>query len=148
MLEEIEFADEITRFKSNSQARIPEICIEYLVRYQNKSIDTVNQTKTESVLANAANKAAHKAKSDAHKHVEEPSTLEHELDSGENYHNAVADGSKVNTNLRKCYLLRSTTLYKKCMEKHYKCYKFNNDPENLRKCRKKYGVTPAPRKKN
>ena len=178
LLDEIEFADEVNRSNAKSQShRIPDICIEYLVKYQNKSmpvLQTTTPTPTMSVanmskleLAALLNKAALKPKQKPNQHQQQQQqhyqqehqlpSIEHELNLDENYHNNVllpSDGgfspssnNKIDTNMRKCYLLRSTSLYQKCMEKHYKCYRFNNDPENLRKCRKKYGVTPAPRKK-
>lgn len=53
-----------------------------------------------------------------------------------------------NGRYKKCYALRNTPSYKQCMNKYYKCYQFNNDIENLKKCRKKYGITVPPRKKN
>ena len=168
LLDEIEFADEVNRSnpKSHQSHRIPDICIEYLVKYQNKSMPVLQTTTpmpTMSVanmskleLAALRNKAALKPKQKPHHQQQEHQlpSIEHELNLDENYHNNVllpSDGgfspssNKVDTNMRKCYLLRSTSLYQKCMEKHSKCYRFNNVPEHLRKCRTKYGGTPAPR---
>jgi hypothetical protein len=48
---------------------------------------------------------------------------------------------------RKCYSLRNKPGYSECMNKYYKCFKYNNDIEQLKKCRKKNGIVlPARRR--
>lgn len=146
--------------QAKSSNLIPEICIDYLLRLQNKQPpigESVFNKQQESLAASKLSKSNNKAaiKHNGYNYVDEV-FQEHDSDVyDENYHSQKTgadqiesgDGNKINTKFRKCYMLRNTNLYKKCMETHYKCYKYNNDPENLKKCRKKYGVTPAPRKK-
>jgi hypothetical protein len=43
-------------------------------------------------------------------------------------------------NFKKCYTLRNTPAYKECFIKHYKCYKYKNDLEKLKNCRKKFNI--------
>jgi len=48
---------------------------------------------------------------------------------------------------RKCYALRNKPGYSECMNKYYKCFKYNNDIEQLKKCRKRNGIVlPARRR--
>jgi hypothetical protein len=48
---------------------------------------------------------------------------------------------------KKCFHLRNSPAYEKCMSLHYKCFKYSNEPEKLRKCRKKFNITVPPKKK-
>lgn len=56
--------------------------------------------------------------------------------------------SQQKNKFKKCFSFRNTPLYQKCMDKYYKCYKFNNDIEKLKKCRKKHGITMPKKKPN
>jgi hypothetical protein len=45
------------------------------------------------------------------------------------------------SSIKKCYQYRSTANYSQCMRKHYPCAQYSNDPDKLKLCRKKLGVS-------
>lgn len=42
---------------------------------------------------------------------------------------------------KKCYIYRNTPFYKSCVLKHYKCFKYKDNPTRLKNCRKKFEIT-------
>jgi hypothetical protein len=60
------------------------------------------------------------------------------------YTSDVKDSSEMNSNkYKKCFVFRNKPGYIECMKKHYKCFQYLNDIENLKKCRKMNGITVA-----
>lgn len=128
-------------FTQANKNRMPQICIDYLIDL-NRTQQIVSSSKqhfaaiTTTPTTTTINQFAYSGESD-------------QLYSSENIFpssDETAVKNRVNHKHRKCYAYRNTVYYKKCMEKNYKCYRYNNDVESLKKCRKKYGITAAPRK--
>ena len=62
------------------------------------------------------------------------------LDMSNNYSNNF--GGEVP--FKKCLKYRNTPSYKPCMKKYYRCFKYSNDPEKLKKCRKNNRIIVPP----
>ena len=41
---------------------------------------------------------------------------------------------------KKCYALRNTLQYRSCIATYYRCFKFKEDPQKLKNCRKKFNI--------
>jgi len=46
--------------------------------------------------------------------------------------------SRMPSNSKKCFMFRSTLLYKKCLVKYYKCIKYRKNPVKLKNCREAF----------
>ena len=45
-----------------------------------------------------------------------------------------------NSSGKKCFIYRNTPYYKTCILKHYKCFKYKDNPTMLKNCRKRFKV--------
>ncbi|CAF0839937.1 unnamed protein product [Brachionus calyciflorus] len=70
-----------------------------------------------------------------------------QVEYNNNNNNSYSDDSDLkNSKIKKCFQYKNTPFYKQCLDNNYKCHKYINDSDKLKKCRKKYGIK-LPKKK-
>ncbi len=53
----------------------------------------------------------------------------------------VSAATKALVIIKKCNFLKSTSLYKDCLDQNYQCHMYANDKDLLKQCRAKKGIT-------
>lgn len=117
-------------------AEIPKLCADYLMN-SNKTDNFVNELKNE------LKKLKHRDIDNNNLVVLDKNSSDYNyyMNSNENLNKVDSSYSTSNNRFKKCYAYRNKPEYKHCMRKYYRCHQFNNDIENLKKCRIKFGVT-------
>lgn len=112
-------------------AEIPKLCADYLM----------NSNKTDIFIQELKNELSNTKHRDSEKNSAE---YNYYMNSNENHllkSTSSSASSSTNTKFKRCYAYRNKPEYKQCMKKYYRCHQYNNDIENLKKCRIKFGVT-------
>ena len=57
-----------------------------------------------------------------------------------NISNQTTSIPSITNKYKKCYALRNTSQYRSCIATYYRCFKFREDPQKLKSCRKKFNI--------
>ena len=115
-------------------AEIPKLCADYLMT-KNKTDKFIKELKNELISANRKNRDSvvnNENKSDEYSYY---------MNSKENSISKPTSTTSFTHKYKRCYAYRNKPEYKHCMQNYYRCHQFINDPENLKNCRLKFGVT-------